>query len=452
MSLEKNPETNDVMLPDADPVDVPEAKAKRSMLTPSAKFGLLIVGAFAVIGGGIFWTTQQELAASAVSRAPSLDATPGGDVQAGSPEYQDSVRALNERRAALAAERGITSMPTPEVILAEERQDDVGSVEIEIPAVPEGRVIADVAPEPQARVAERRILPAPPPAPRVEAVQVSEEPRQAVVASASSAGAEEPENPFIAKMIGQMSTTGQRFQPKPMSSQSAQARDEGEDAAGRDAGGSPAIADRSAPSSPDLLFRPGDIIYAETLTSVNSDMQSPVLAEVVAGPHKGARLTGSFQSVQGSDRLVVSFNAMTLKDGTALSVDAFAVDGRSAETAVASDVERRYVARYGPILASSFLTGYAQAASRAGTTISGVGDAAQIVQDESTAEQNLLAGVAAATMAVAGDIAAMAPKGPKIILRDGWPIGILFVAPVEAAGSSPTSLIPDLPALSAPAN
>jgi intracellular multiplication protein IcmE len=128
--------------------------------------------------------------------------------------------------------------------------------------------------------------------------------------------------------------------------------------------------------------------------------------------------------------MVVEFSSMTLPDGTSVPVSAFAVDGVSAETAVASDVNRRYISRYAPILAAAFITGYAGSAAQPDEQLVDIGDGSSIVTGTTTDKQNLYAGVAAASEAIGADLLQNAPKGPEIVLRSGWPVGIMFVEPV----------------------
>jgi len=439
---------NSLALPEAEAIAQPEKSEGRSgAISPGMKFAVLIGGVFVVIVGGIFWTTQKELSQSNVPAPPALDATPGGQVQAENPAYQEAVKRANERRAELAKEFGVTSMPTPENVLKPtEERIAVDIVEVQDPA---GEAEPAAEPEPEVKkpqVSERRILAAPPATVRTQAV----EPVQVNPAPAPVAGEQPPpqENPFRAKMAGQMAATSQSLSPKKMQSGSIEVQEDvaADASAG---GGNPGAGAGMNPLAPEnLLLRPGDILYAETISSVNSDMQAPVLAEVVAGPLKGARLTGTFTSDRAAARMVVQFSNMTLADGRVFTLDGYAVDGKSAEMAVASDVERRYIARYAPILASTFISGYAQSAAQVGSTISGTGENSIIVEGEANARQNVLAGVSAAADAISEDIMAGAPKGPKIILRDGYPIGILIVAPVSTVSNSGMEPAQGVPALS----
>ena len=102
---------------------------------------------------------------------------------------------------------------------------------------------------------------------------------------------------------------------------------------------------------------------------------------------------------------------------------------------VASDVDRRYIARYGPILASTFIAGYAESAAQTGVSILGSESDSLVVEDTPSVENNLFAGLSAASQAIAENIARNAPAGPEIVLEDGYGIGILFVDPVEDPGS-----------------
>ena len=58
-----------------------------------------------------------------------------------------------------------------------------------------------------------------------------------------------------------------------------------------------------------------------------------------------------------------------------------------------------------------------------------LGDGNTVVTGTTTEQQNLYAGLAAASEAIGSDLIRNAPKGPEVILRSGWPVGIMFVEP-----------------------
>lgn len=400
---------------------------RKSRMSPALKLGLILGGGVSAIAVVMALSGPDIGGEMQINRPPALDATPGGQTQAQSAEFQESLRQENERRAERAGELGVTSMPTPEVIL--QPRPRVEPVE-GIPVVE--RMEAQVEPVRQVQPATRRILPSSPaPQPPIE------EPRQVSPAEVVSdqaqpqrpATEEEEQNPFLTGMIRQMGVVTQRQSPTGMGGAEVSS------SARRDAGaaGQPGLVpgDGAAPAETLTVLRPGDILYGETITTVDSDMQSPVLVEIVAGDFKGARLVGEFTSNRRAEALVVNFTNITLPDGTTTPLSAFAVDGRSAQTAVASDVERRYISRYGPILAATFLSSYAQAQAQPQRIVTGAGQDIEVNVSAPTARQALFAGLSSATNVIAQDIMQGAPIGPRIVLRSGYPIAVLIAEPVS---------------------
>jgi intracellular multiplication protein IcmE len=115
------------------------------------------------------------------------------------------------------------------------------------------------------------------------------------------------------------------------------------------------------------IEKAGNILDAELVTSINSDEPSPVLAKVVAGKLKGATLIGSFTRV--GEKNLVQFNTISIPGlPNSQPISAVAIDPNTSRTALATDVNNHYLLKYGVLLASSFLSGYAQALQMANTT------------------------------------------------------------------------------------
>lgn len=115
-----------------------------------------------------------------------------------------------------------------------------------------------------------------------------------------------------------------------------------------------------------LLGKAGTIYHAVLETGINSDEPSPVLAKIVSGKFKGARLIGNM--VTSGSKVVVEFNTISLPDQpTSLKIKAVAVDPGTARTGLASDVNNHYFLKYGILLASTFLGGYADAVAQQNT-------------------------------------------------------------------------------------
>lgn len=126
------------------------------------------------------------------------------------------------------------------------------------------------------------------------------------------------------------------------------------------------------------LIKAGTILFAVLDTAVNSDYpDSPVMATIVAGPLKGAKLLGKLitaKSVSGQlDRISLNFTLMN-NDSWPKSkgVTAYAIDPDTARTVLASSVNYHYLQRYGAIMATSFLQGYATSITNAGTSTTGI--------------------------------------------------------------------------------
>lgn len=431
---------NDVELPEDDFIEE-EAVQKKPAMSPLKKMLIGSATAIAIVGGLMLSVGGGTNEPSSMSRAPNLDSTPGGDQEA-SPLYQESLRSRNEQLAEMARENGESFMATPEGILTPlDRLNAIDAVRIE-------EVVAEPEPEPAPLPPrERRILPRPAPAPAPTPVREPEpEPEvEEVVAT----GEQPPENPYISRMNSMMQATAPLFVARPMMSVTiASSGAEGSASASEqsivdsastgsvqpcencvsDAGSASENNNANLP-----MLRPGDVLYAETVNSVDSDVPSSVIAEVVAGAYKGARLVGGFQTDPGSGRMMVQFAAMTMADGTTIPITGLAVDGRTAENTVRSDIERRYVKRYGPVLAASFISTYAQAISQPEQRVVNMGDGVEIVTEAPTERQAIAAGVSAGLSNIASDIVQYAPKGPKVTLRDGWPIAVMILAPMEQA-------------------
>lgn len=115
------------------------------------------------------------------------------------------------------------------------------------------------------------------------------------------------------------------------------------------------------------MAKAGTIYNAIIETAVNSDEESPVLARIVSGPLKGTRLIGTFKNLGEKVAIVFSTANIPSYDKT-VKINAYAIDTNSSRTAIADDVDHHYFLRYGVLLATSFVSGYAQALSQSGAT------------------------------------------------------------------------------------
>lgn len=119
------------------------------------------------------------------------------------------------------------------------------------------------------------------------------------------------------------------------------------------------------------IIKTGDIVFAVMDTSVNSDEPGPILATIVSGKLKGAKLIGSFNLPANADKMVITFNTMSVPGAAkTTSISAFAIDPNTARTALSSRTDHHYLMRYGSLFASSFIEGFGNAFQSANTTVS----------------------------------------------------------------------------------
>ena len=172
----------------------------------------------------------------------------------------------------------------------------------------------------------------------------------------------------------------------------------------------------------------GEIFYAVMITEVNSDEPGPILAQVLNGRLKGARLLGEFK--RNDESVSLSFKAVSYgKETSALS--ALAVDPATARTGIATDVNHHYISRYGALLAASFLEGFGEAIQQDGTSVVVNDFSVASESDFSTADQVAI-GVGKVGEALGDAAKKNFDRHNTITVDSGTAIGVLIMAPLQA--------------------
>lgn len=127
----------------------------------------------------------------------------------------------------------------------------------------------------------------------------------------------------------------------------------------------------STSTSANTMVKAGTIMYAVLETAVNSDEPGPVLATIITGPLKGAKLIGGLTTFPPlGKKVMLTFNLMTLPSVTSsFTINAVAVDQNTARTALSSYTNNHIILKYGSLFAASFLEGYGQAFLQSGQQI-----------------------------------------------------------------------------------
>lgn len=183
-----------------------------------------------------------------------------------------------------------------------------------------------------------------------------------------------------------------------------------------------------------VLVKAGAILFAVLDTEVNSDYpDSPVMATIVQGPYKGAKLLGKLsvaKSVAGQmDKVALSFTVMNTETWPkSKSVTAFAIDPDNARTVLASEVDYHYMQRFGAIMATSFVQGYASAIQSSGGQIATTGLTTTSTSPALSPRDKLAVGIGKIGQTLGDVTQNYVNIPPTVKINAGVGIGILFMA------------------------
>ena len=184
---------------------------------------------------------------------------------------------------------------------------------------------------------------------------------------------------LMASMTDQAQSLIGSWQPAPMEHKAGTPEKPGQTAGGKTeetTTTSTTSSSSTTPSGPTII-KAGTIIFAVLDTEANSDYpDSPIMATVVDGKYKGAKLMGKLVTTKGvsgqMDRITLNFTLMNVEDWPKTkSVTAYGVDPDTARTVLASSVNYHYMQRFGDYGYSS-LQGYATSITNAGTSTTGI--------------------------------------------------------------------------------
>ena len=386
------------------------------------------VGVAAAVGYSSFGLNKED--PSRLSRLPGIDSTPGGVRQAESEHYRQTLMDANSINADMAAKSGASYISIPEGLPA--------SIVPGEPGTPGGRATeASAAPLPDPVAAANSVpagnRPSSDAAPTVVVASRAPPAQAPETARNSLAGAN------AEAMVNQMGAISRGLtigSPKGVVLIGDSEDGYGESvltpiqnasdgmAAGREGHG-------PEPRGNLVRLPAGTLLYGETVATVSSDLASPVVVEVSAGPLAGSRLVGAFSAVDAAGGLAVRFNRLATVKGIEVGIDAIAVDGIDGTPLIASEVNSRFAERFGPGVLASLVSGFAESASRPETSLAEFGGRIVASTGRSTTRESVLAGIGKAADRLASDIAKGAPSGAEIILRSGHPVGILVLTTIE---------------------
>ncbi len=184
-----------------------------------------------------------------------------------------------------------------------------------------------------------------------------------------------------------------------------------------------------------VLIKSGTILFAVLDTAVNSDYpDSPVMATVVDGPYKGAKLLGKLMTAKSAsgqlDRISLTFTLMNMDQwDKSKTVTAYAIDPDTARTVMASSVDYHYLQRFGAMMATSFLQGYASAITNEGTSTTGIFGTSTTHPDLSPS-QKLAVALGQMGQTLGNATQNYINRAPTVRVDSGVGLGILFMQDV----------------------
>jgi len=184
-----------------------------------------------------------------------------------------------------------------------------------------------------------------------------------------------------------------------------------------------------------VFIKAGSVYYAVINTAINSDEPGPILATIINGDYKGGRLLGTM--VNQGKAVLLSFNTLTMPQfSKSISINAVAIDQNTARTALSTETDNHYLLRYGTLFAASFMQGYGQAVSSAGTvTNTGPLGNTTTVHSQLSPKQEFFAALGNVGTQFGNQMNSVYSTPPTVYVAPGTSVGILFMGDV----SLPTS-------------
>lgn len=371
---------------------------------PMIKVGI-VLGVVALIFGMIilFGGKEEATVMSSVGAAPDMTAAPG--TEEASIAYIEAIQDVNQQNLERAEQSGDSAIPIP----------------IE---PPQGRLEATQEEEETEDPLQRwRRL-------QEERLQREMERREVIepAATAEDNGRAEAINAMAQAMSTQMQSVLERQGTYIIDQRTISEKVDEEEGEGTGENGE--ATDGEEAEIPQIVIVPaGEIEYAQLITEANSDVDGPILGEIVSGPLAGSRILGEFAVEE--ELLSLRFNTVVV-DGVSYPIQTIALDPATTLTAMATDVDHRYFQRIVLPTAAAFVEGAASIIADSGRTeVSVSGDV--VVEDTRDADvrEEIAGGVEEAGARLSEVLEEMNDDvEPLIIVRSGTPMGLLFLEPM----------------------
>jgi intracellular multiplication protein IcmE len=163
-------------------------------------------------------------------------------------------------------------------------------------------------------------------------------------------------------------------------------------------------------------------------TAINTDEKGPVMASIVHGKYKGTKLLGNIEHNGFAEKAIIRFDRVSIpKRLESLGAEIVAIDPDTARTALASDVDRHYLLRYGSLFASSFMEGFGEAISQQGTTTTAADGSTQQTKPKLTGKDQIYSALGNVGSQWATQAAPLFNTPYTVTVDQGVGMGLLFL-------------------------
>lgn len=378
------------------------------MSNPMVKVGVVVAAIATIIGGILLFGGKEESkTTSHVRQAREVTSQPG--MEAVTPEMKKALEQVNEEVAEKAARTGTSAMPIP-ITPPEERLGlpDMGADAGEDPLERWRKI--------QEERQRREAMQGRPNAPQVD-------PHAQIVDKLSKSMSQQMQTILDSQVVAvpqsEVVTSADWLEKKAKEQEDKLTKAKAEAAANQKANA----------KILDIIQPAGTIEYAQLITEANTDAPGPVLAQIMSGPLRGARILGSFNA--HDNYLVLTFKTVVV-DGVSYAADAMALDPSSANPGVVTEIDQRYFKRVVLPAAAAFIEGMGKAIAESGSTSVSVSGETVVQSDEELdTRQEALKGVEEAAGKVGDFLDKEASQTkPLIKVHAGTAVGILFLSPV----------------------
>ncbi|HDR9134708.1 DotG/IcmE/VirB10 family protein [Burkholderia vietnamiensis] len=192
----------------------------------------------------------------------------------------------------------------------------------------------------------------------------------------------------------------------------------------------PSVTAASGLETEKVYARAADMTYAYMEMPANSDVKNPIRGTIVSGPLKGSTFLAKVDLPQGAEAALIHTTTISIPgEPKSLPFDAYLVDQNTMSTALASDVDHHYLARWGSFAAATFLSGVSQAIMQAGQAqqVITTPTATVVAQNPLSTKQILEVGAGTIGAKASDHLSGLLDK-PATVKVDPMPVGILIMS------------------------